>query len=248
MQHCELTELAKKYNCDKWGAHRYTPHYHRFFEKFRYSKINLLEIGVGGYDDPCRGGESLCMWEEYFPNAKIVAIDIYPKEVCQKERIKIYQGSQIDKNLLQIINNNDGPFDIIIDDGSHMNQHIIKSFDMLFPMLKDQGVYVVEDLQTSYWNYYGGDSFNLKNKKTAINYFRKLVHSLNYEEIDNPSYQPTYYDKNIIGIHFYHNMVFVEKGNNQEGSNVVVNNKLPDKSYVRSKLKYFVRKTLSLFS
>ena len=55
-----------------------------------------------------------------------------------------------------------GPLDIIIDDGSHLNEHVIRTFEILFPLLNEGGIYAVEDLQTSYWPDHGGSSFNLK--------------------------------------------------------------------------------------
>ena len=72
-----LTKLAQIYNTDKWGAHFYTPHYQRHLSKFKYKKIKLLEIGIGGYDDPRKGGESLRMWNRYFPFGTIYGVDIY---------------------------------------------------------------------------------------------------------------------------------------------------------------------------
>jgi hypothetical protein len=75
----DLTKLAIEYRTDKWGGHFYTPHYHAHLMHLRESPINLLEIGIGGYDDPAKGGESLRMWQDYFPNGKIYGIDIANK-------------------------------------------------------------------------------------------------------------------------------------------------------------------------
>ena len=116
-----------------------------------------------------------------------------------------------------------GVLDIIIDDGSHLNEHIIETFKILFPKLKDGGIYVVEDIQTSYWNDYGGDSKDLNNPKTAMNFFKRLTDSLNHQEIPDENYVESYYDKNIVSIHFYHNLVFIHKGANDEKSNMVTN-------------------------
>ena len=86
----DLTNLASHYGTDKWGIHRYTPHYQQHFSHLRLNKLNLLEIGVGGYEDPNQGGESLRMWKHYFPNGKIDSIDIFDKSALQEERIKIF--------------------------------------------------------------------------------------------------------------------------------------------------------------
>src|SRR5689334_12233699 len=66
-----LNKLAIIYGTDKWGGHFYTQHYETHFRSFRNKKIKLLEIGVGGYKSPIKGGESLYMWKKYFPLAKI---------------------------------------------------------------------------------------------------------------------------------------------------------------------------------
>ncbi|MDH5571739.1 MAG: class I SAM-dependent methyltransferase [Gammaproteobacteria bacterium] len=240
-----LTEIAQKNGTDKWGSHYYTPHYDHHFSHLRDKPISVLEIGVGGYDNPNAGGGSLRSWKEYFPNATIYAIDIYDKRPHEDERIKIFKGSQVDEKFLLDVIAQTGPLDIIIDDGSHVNEHIISSFGFLFQHLKDDGIYAVEDLQTSYWRNYGGSSFNLKSNKTAMNYFKQLTDSLNYQEIDNPFYKPSYFDRHIVAMSFYHNMVFIQKGDNNEGSTEVVNNMIPSRR--KRKTKYYLRYIRSLF-
>lgn len=220
----DLNKLGRIYGTDKIGGHFYTPHYHLHLNKFRFKKINLLEIGVGGYANPKLGGNSLRMWKKYFPYGNIFAIDIYDKSSLQENRIKIFKGSQVDKDFLDKTVNEIGDLDIIIDDGSHMNEHVIESFKLLFPKLNDGGIYVVEDTQTSYWSDFGGDSEDLNNPKTMMNYFKKLVDSLNNKEFIIPNYHQNYYDKKIISMHFYHNLIFIYKGNNDEESNMVINN------------------------
>ena len=239
-----LIALAQKHGTDKWGGHYYAQHYDRFLRDFQYKKINLLEIGVGGYDNPEEGGNSLRMWKEYFPKAKIFGIDFYDKTPHEEERIKVFQGSQDNKQFLENVVAEMGGVDIIIDDGSHVNSHVIKSFQVLFPLLSDDGLYVVEDTQTSYWPHRGGDSFNLNNRSCSMGYFKSLVDGLNYEEFDNPFYSPCYMDKNIVGIHFFHNMCFIQKGGNNEGSNIVHNKRLGQKTAMQN-LRYLRRYLLS---
>ena len=220
----DLDKIGAYYKTDKAGEHFYTPHYQSHFQACRLKNIKLLEIGVGGYDDPNKGGSSLRMWKKYFPNGKIYAIDIFDKSGLQEERIKIFQGSQVDSPFLEKVTRETGGLDIIIDDGSHVNSHVIESFNLLFPKLNDGGIYVIEDVQTSYWEDYGGDSSDLNNPATMMNFFKSLTDCLNHKEIVKPGYQPGYYDKKIISIHFYHNLIFIYKGNNDEESNVVKNN------------------------
>ncbi len=92
-----LTKIATIHKTDKFGYHFYTPHYQNHFKKFKYKRIKLLEIGVGGYEELLIGGNSLRMWKSYFPFAKIFSLDIYDKSFLQENRIKISLLS--DKNL-----------------------------------------------------------------------------------------------------------------------------------------------------
>ncbi|AXP79269.1 Mycinamicin VI 2''-O-methyltransferase [Mariniflexile rhizosphaerae] len=223
-----LSKIAKIHKTDKFGYHFYTPHYQNHFKKYKFNKNNILEIGVGGYEDPFVGGNSLRMWKSYFPFSKIYALDIHDKSFLQESRIKIFKGSQVDFEFLETITKEIGDIDLIIDDGSHINEHVIESFKYLFPKLKKSGIYVVEDTQTSYWNDYGGDSSNFDNKQTIYGFFKSLIDGLNNEEFIIENYQKTYYDKHIISMHFYHNMIFIYKGDNDECSNYLVNNSIPN--------------------
>lgn len=220
-----LTLLAKVYETDKTEVHFYTTHYMTHFRRFRNKNVKILEIGVGGYEHKRKGGNSLRMWKKYFPFGKIYGIDIYDKSALQENRIKIYQGSQVDKEFLDKTIDEIGILDIIIDDGSHLNEHIIETFKILFPKLKDGGLYVVEDIQTSYWDDCGGDCKDLNNPKTAMNFFKSLTDCLNHQEIPDENYKETYFDKKIVSMHFYHNLIFIHKGNNDEKSNRVQNHK-----------------------
>jgi demethylmacrocin O-methyltransferase len=219
-----LTKLADIHKTDKSRYHFYTQHYQKHFQKYQFKRFNFLEIGVGGYENPLSGGESLRMWKSFFPFAKIFSVDIFDKSFLQEKRIKIFKGSQVDTDFLNSVCIDAGVFDLIVDDGSHLNEHVIKSFEFLFPKLKSGGIYVVEDTQTSYWEEYGGSSTNLNQQGTIYTYFKSLIDSLNNEEFILKNYQKSYFDKHIISMHFYHNMIFIFKGENNETSNKVRNN------------------------
>ena len=216
-----LPRLATIYGTDKWGHHWYAAHYARHFQHLRRKKITVFEIGVGGYENPLEGGWSLRMWRRYFPKAQIVGLDYYDKSPHAEKRIRIYRGDQSDEKLLRQIVAETGRPDIIIDDGSHQNRHVIKSFEVLFPLLADEGIYAVEDTQTAYWPADGGSSDDLRNAPTSMRLLKDLVDGLNHEEFMKPGYRPSYSDQNITAVHFYHNLVFIQKGRNQEGSNLV---------------------------
>ena len=152
----ELSLLAKKHDTDKgveglrWEDtyHGFTEYYHDYLKHLRDEKFVLLEIGVGGYDTIWDGGQSLKMWAEYFPNADIHGLDLYDKEI--EGRFITHQGSQADENTLLELISQIGRPKIIIDDGSHIDSHIRTSYDTLFPLLAEGGIYIIEDAHVTY--------------------------------------------------------------------------------------------------
>lgn len=220
-----LPGLANAFGTDKEGSHYYAQHYQKHFAHLRDKKINLLEIGVGGADNPGAGGESLRMWKAFFPKANIYGLDIYDKSFHDEPRIKTFKGDQVDKEFLHSVVDEIGRIDIVVDDGSHYNEHVIETFKILFPLIDENGIYAIEDLQTSYWTDVLGDNWggstDLNAPHTSMNFLKSLLDCLNYEEFTDENYEPSYFDRNIISLHFYHNLAFVCKGLNNEGSNVL---------------------------
>jgi hypothetical protein len=206
-----LNLLATIYDTDKWNDHWYTQHYQRHFRDRRTRKLNVIELGIGGFDNPELGGASLRMWRTYFPNSMIHGIDIYNKRPHDEARIRTYQGSQADDTFLDSVLAQTGTPDIIIDDGSHMNEHVLASFRYLFPRLVPGGFYVIEDTQTSYWQRYGGTSSDFESKNTSMALLKSLTDSINSVEFEIPGSNATKYDGQIAAMHFYHNIVFIEK-------------------------------------
>jgi hypothetical protein len=218
-QRHDLTELSLRFGSDKWGLHQYTPHYERHFGPLRDRPLTILEIGVGGYDVPVLGGGSLRMWKRYFHRAMVYGIDIHDKRQFEEQRIHIRQGGQADPEFLDRLIAETGPLDIVIDDGSHVCGDVLASFRLLFPKLRVGGVYVIEDLQTSYWPGRGGNSVDLADPTTSMGLLKQLVDGLNHEELYPSGVRalaPT--DGLVKGVHFYHNLAFVEKGVNTEGT------------------------------
>lgn len=151
----KLDMLALLYGTDKSSHfHGYTRLYDSHFHSIRRRVRRVLEIGVGGtdswsgYDTPV-GGQSLQMWKTYFPQAEIIGVDIHPKNVTG-ERVHFEQGDQADAVFLQRLIDKWAPFDIVIDDGSHLGRHIRASFEHLWAAVRPGGYYVIEDLSVSY--------------------------------------------------------------------------------------------------
>ncbi|WP_341225345.1 class I SAM-dependent methyltransferase [uncultured Arcticibacterium sp.] len=220
-----LRNLANIYNPSKGKCYDFFTLYTKHLKKFKYKRFNLLEIGIGGYESPTSGGGSLRVWKKYFRFGRIFGIDINDKSPHEERRITTFKGSQSNTTFLSDVMNKIGAVDVIIDDGSHRSDDVITSFEFLFPFLSSGGVYVIEDTQTSYWNVCGGSMH--KDAKTTMNFFKNLADGLNHEEFPSPGYIASYFDLNIIAIHFYHNIIFIEKGENNKGSNVLKNNTLP---------------------
>lgn len=213
----DLSRLALLYGTDKWGSHWYTEHYRHYLESLRKQPVRLLEIGVGGYDDPREGACSLRMWKAYFRRGQIVGLDLHDKSALQEPRIAIHQGDQTDAALLRRLCAHYGGFDIIIDDGSHLNEHVIQTFEILFPLLRPDGIYAVEDTQTAYWPTWGGGMDYAGN---STRYFQRLSDGLNHAEFPLADYEPTYWDRHITSVAFFHNLIIITKGDNSHASNL----------------------------
>ena len=157
------------------------------------------------------------MWKHYFPKGRIHGLDIEDKSFVDEGRIKAFRGSQDDPEVLRRIVDEIGRPDIVIDDGSHQPAHILATFEVLFPLLADDGIYVVEDTQTSYWPEWGGAE-DPEDRSTSMAMLKRLADGLNHVEYVVEPYEPTYTDQHVVGVHFYHNLVFVQKGVNAEGT------------------------------
>jgi hypothetical protein len=205
----DLKALATIYGSDKWNDHWYAQHYEFHFSGLRKSELQLLEIGVGGYDDPKSGGASLRMWKRYFPRGQIFGLDIHDKSALNEDRIRIFQGSQDDSEFLSEVVSQIGKIKIIIDDGSHRSDHVIASFQCLFPELESGGFYVVEDTQTSYLPEYGGHP-EPGAAGTMMTFFSQLCDAVNSVDISNNS-GFTDIENSVKALHFYHNLIVIEK-------------------------------------
>lgn len=117
----------------------YLRHYERVLSDLRNQPIQLLEIGV---DD----GASLRMWEKFLPHATIIGIDLQP--ICARfagGRIVVEIGSQADPAFLSALKEKYQPT-VIVDDGSHLSEHVFVTLEHLFPCLAPGGIYIIEDV------------------------------------------------------------------------------------------------------
>jgi hypothetical protein len=185
----------------KW--HHYIPIYDRYFSRFRGKPLRFLEIGVA------KGG-SLQLWRNYFGDAAtIYGIDIKPR--CarfdgQSGQVRI--GSQDDPDFLAGVVEEMGGVDVVLDDGSHQMPHIEASLRALFPLLSDDGIYMIEDLHTSYWQKWGG-GFDARGN--FFNTVRRMIDGMHRWYHDRPVVLPEISDK-LSGIHIHDSIVVLEKG------------------------------------
>jgi hypothetical protein len=140
-----LDSIGLKFATDKSSqVHDYLSFYEPFLGALRQHPIRLLEIGV-------MFGSSLRMWQEYFPNALIVGADVHPGvKVHGDSRIMTEIVDQSNVEALVRLALRYGPFDVIVEDGSHRWEHQITSLKTLFPFVKNGGYYIAEDLHTSF--------------------------------------------------------------------------------------------------
>jgi len=223
-----LTRLAIRFGVNKFGGHRYTPSYHRIFGHLRDQPIRMLEIGVGGYRDPESGGGSLRMWAEYFPFANIIGLDRFEKTLDLPPRVTIVQGLQNDATLLARLSATHGPFDLIIDDGSHCPPDVLASFSHLYPRMSPSGIYIVEDAQGSFLPPFGG---NPAGQGTIY----QLAHALSLQMQSQEGYQrdPRVFDLSPLasittGIRFLRNIICFERGDNSYPSYLAMDLNRPD--------------------
>ena len=173
INHKDLKNISSIYKTDKL-EHGYIEIYESYFNQIKDKELKILEIGIAD-------GKSLLTWSDYFKNSKIIGIDIHKIDIVEKKldrkNIEVHQGSQSDRQFIQEIVKKYNDFDIIIDDGSHISKDVKKSFELLFPALKDNGLYIVEDMQTSYNHFFGGNPFDLKYSNSHMNFFKNLFTS-----------------------------------------------------------------------
>jgi cephalosporin hydroxylase len=179
--------------------------YEKHFAHLRDKEFQMLEIGV-------LNGGSLEMWRNYFPKAKIVGIDINPDcknhEQIDKD-IHVRIGDQSDSKFLQSLIDEFGEFDLILDDGSHHVDHVNKTFQYLYPKLKDGGIYFIEDTHAAYWSSHGG---SINAPESIHNVAKDMVDAINADHARGQK-TPNYFTKNVKCMTVYDSIIVFDKGN-----------------------------------
>lgn len=192
----DMASLSKKHKSDKHkGQFPHSDVYDVLFADLKDKPIRLLEIGLN------RGG-SLGVWTEYFSKATILGIDHNQRRIRRlTPRYTVDIVDQSDAEALIRYADEKGPFDIIIDDGSHRSSDQILTFETLWPYLNHGGSFVIEDTITSY-----DRKFVKGHVPTCVDYFRDLVVDL-HNTVDD-RLQPY---RHINTILFRQNMIIITK-------------------------------------
>jgi hypothetical protein len=186
---------------NKW--HHYFDIYERHFSRYKGKDIVFLEIGV------YQGG-SLEFWKGYFgKNSKIYAIDINPAcKAFEDDQVKILIGSQEDRSFLKSVVAQIPKLDVLLDDGGHTMKQQIVTFEEMFDHVKEDGVYMCEDVHTSYWRKFGG---GLRRASTFIEYAKRFIDYLHALYPINGGQSINSFARAAHSVHFYPGIVVVEK-------------------------------------
>ena len=185
----------------KWG--HYFDIYERHFERFRGQSPTMLEIGVAG-------GGSLQMWKAYFgAGARIIGVDIRPEcKQLEGEGIEVFVGSQDDPALFDAIFAKYPKIDIVLDDGSHKMPHVMASFQLLYHRISRDGVYMVEDLHTAYWDEFDG---GYRREGTFIEHAKTLIDAINAAHIRDDAVPISDFTVSTQSISIYDSIIAFEK-------------------------------------
>ena len=186
----------------KW--HHYLDVYDRHLTRFRNTSVRILEIGV-------QHGGSLQIWHKYFgPDSVVFGIDI--DENCRSMSdadAQVRIGSQANPAFLRSVVEEMGGLDVVVDDGSHVAEHQRISFDALFPLLSERGVYICEDICTAYWNVYHNGGY--RRPGTFIELVKQMIDDLHGWYHEEPQVVVPNASTSIHAICVYDSIVAIEK-------------------------------------
>ena len=207
-------EKEKTLGIDKWS--HYFDIYDNHFKRFTETVPNILEVGVA------RGG-SLEMWNYYFNgNCNLYGVDIDQRclripRMLNASNIQINIGDQSDRNFWRKYLNDKPKFDIVIEDGGHTMIQQIVTFEEVFGHVAENGVYLCEDLHTSYQSKYGG---GYKKNDTFIEYSKNFIDGINSHHSGGIPEKFRKIRENTKSIHHYESVVVLEKGINPRSESI----------------------------
>jgi hypothetical protein len=191
----------------------YLPIYDKLFLPYVGSNVRFLEIGVFN-------GGSLRLWRNYFgDDATIFGVDIDPNCAVHDGKYgRVRIGSQDDPQFLKRVANEMGGLDVVLDDGSHIGSHQRASFNALFPLLSENGLYIIEDIHTSYWPHFGG---GLRRRGTAIEFLKDKLDDI-HRHYQAPGLNTAELMPEIESIQFFDSIAVIKKRKQMPRYNVKV--------------------------
>lgn len=178
--------------------------YERHFARYRGTDVHVVEFGAA------QGG-SLQMWKHYFgPRSRVFGVDINPacKQV-EEEQVEVFIGDQEDRDFLKSLASRIPRIDILIDDGGHTMKQQIATYEELFPHIDADGVYLCEDLHTSYWPNFGG---GVGKRGTFVEYSKSFIDYLHGWHSAQPGrLSVTEFTRSVRSLHYYDSILVIEK-------------------------------------
>lgn len=147
-----LKDLINDNLTDKQSLHSYLPVYEHFFKNRKENVKNVLEIGV-------KKGGSIKLWYDYFSNATIYGIDNnYDEFIVQDIKDELIENERVKLLICKDAYNVDiaaslygTKFDFMLDDGPHTLESMISFIKLYIHLLSDDGVLMIEDVQSIEW-------------------------------------------------------------------------------------------------
>jgi len=213
-----MHKIGEKYSTDKISSHKYHLIYDFFFQSLYNQSGSLLEIGI-------QKGESLRMWHELFKNMNIYGVDMdnYSISDIQKQgdnldRLTLLSNIKQGENIDHLDKVDIPELRIVIDDASHYPPHQIETFNNLFPRLENGGLYIIEDIETSYWTagrkLYGNSmNYGVGSNGSTVEIFKGVVEGINNKnsKIYREQFIPQVIQEYIMSVVFALNCIIVIK-------------------------------------
>lgn len=202
-----LNDLEKFFHANQGGQihklRNYFEVYERHFGRYRGTDVHVVEIGVAH-------GGSLRMWKSYFgPKAHIYGMDVEPNaKALEEPQIEIFVGDQGDAEYLESVVAALPRIDILIDDGGHTMRQQEVTFETLFSHVGPDGVYLCEDMHTSYWGEFGG---GYRREGTFIELSKGLIDRINAWHSRSPNLVVSDFTRTAHSLHFYDSVLVIEK-------------------------------------
>lgn len=217
MEHNDLKHYGYLFKTDKITEYGYHRFYHKELVEYKHKTMGMIEIGIDKF-------KSIDMWKHYFPKVFVYGIDIQFE--YEDPRIKIFKADQSSLVALEEIKPKIiHPIYFIVDDGSHVPDHQLLTFDYLFSnVLKEGGTYIIEDIEVSYWkngNIYGYNvNYGYEHNKSLIEKFKLILDYVNSyylsdEDKKNLDEKTMFLSKEtkdkILSITFAQNCIIIKK-------------------------------------